>query len=126
MDALLIGTLSGAGVAGAGTCLIGAWWHRRRMRLLTTRIARLQAELDRLRASRQGSRPEAAGRIEPPSIRLSTAIVPTARPQRRPLWASMRSRMRTLHDRQAALSVALPFLDTVASTRHTASSNDPG
>ena len=124
MDALLIATLSGAGVACAGTGLIGAWWHRRRMRQLTAHIAGLHAELDRLRAQPQVARSAAAWRIEPPSIRLSTSLVSNPKPQRRRLWPTLRSRMRTLDDRQAALSVALPFLDTVASTRHTANSND--
>ena len=125
MDALLIATLSGAGVACAGTCLIGAWWHRRRMRLLTARIVRLHAELDRLRAPRQASRLEAAWRVEAPSIRLSTSMLPTAPPQRRRFWPAMRSRLRGLDGRRAALKGALPFLDTVASTRHTAGSHEP-
>ena len=124
MNALLIATLSGAGVACTGTCLIGAWWHRRRMRLLTARIAGLHAEIDRLRAQPQVARSAAAWRIEPPSIRLSTVLVSNPKPLRRRLWQTLRSRTRTLGDRQAALTVALPFLDTVASTRHTASSND--
>ena len=124
MNALLIATLSGAGVACAGTCLVGAWWHRRRTRRLTARIERLHAELDQLRAPRHASRAEAAWRIESPLIRLATPIAPSPHPHRRRLWPTLRSRARTLDDRRAALSVALPFLDTVASTRHTAPSNE--
>jgi hypothetical protein len=124
MDALLIATLSGAGAACAGTCLVGAWWHRRRTRLLTTRIARLHAELDRLRAPRHMLRAESPWRTESPSIRLSTSIL-QASPQRRRFWPAMRSRLRALDDRRAAVTVALPFLDTVASTRHTAGSHEP-
>ena len=124
MNALLIATFGGAGVACAGTCLIGAWWHRRRVRQLTTRIARLQAELGRLRAPRQLARGEAGRRVDTPSIRLSTSMLQIATPQRRRFWPAVRSRLRALDGRRIAAS-ALPFLDTVASTRHTAGTHEP-
>jgi len=125
MNTLLIATLSSAGVAGACTWLVGAWWHRRRTRSLMLHVARLHAELDRLRPSSPPSRVNAGLRIDGQTMRTSTAVPLASRPHRRRLWPTLRSRVRTLRDRRASLSIALPFLDTVASTRHTAASSDP-
>jgi hypothetical protein len=127
MNPLLFETLICAGAASAGTCLIGAWWHRRRTRWMVAHIARLQAELDRVHAARSSpARADLGMRFDAPSTRPSTAIQPTVQSQRRRLWSTMRARVRSLGSRRAAsLSKALPFLDTVATTRHTASSTDP-
>jgi len=125
MNTLLIATLSGAGVAGACTWLVSAWWHRRRTRSLVAQVVRLDAELDRLRAPRPPGRADAGVRTDGSALRPSMAVPLAALPHRRRLWPTLRSRVRTLRDRRASLSTALPFLDTVASTRHTAASGDP-
>jgi len=122
---LLIATLSGAGVAGACTWLVVAWCHRRGTRSLIAQVAHLHAEIDRLRASRPSARTDAGVQIDAAAIRHSKAVSQSALPHRRRFWPALRSRVRTLRDRRASLSIALPFLDTVASTRHTAPPGDP-
>jgi hypothetical protein len=115
--------LSGAS-AGACAFLVGVWWHRRRMHVLMARIARLQAEVERLRATRPVPRAEGEMRKSAPPLRPSVANSPIIAPHRRRFWPTMRSRIRALGRRRGSLSTALPFLDTVASTRHTAAWND--
>jgi hypothetical protein len=127
MNAFLIETAFCAGAASVCTWLVGAWWHRRRTHALVAHIARLHVELDRVRTLRSlPARTELPKRFDASPMRAPIAVLATNAPsQRRRLWTSMRARVRSLGDRRAAsLSMALPFLDTVATTRHTAVSHD--
>ncbi|MEO6745760.1 MAG: hypothetical protein ABIS28_07525 [Caldimonas sp.] len=128
MNAIWIETAICAGAASVCTGLVGAYWHRRRTRAMLAHIARLHAELERVRTSRSlPAHAELGRRFDASAMRPLTATPATTAPSpRRRLWTSMRARVRSLGDRRAgSLSMALPFLDTVATTRHTPVSHDP-
>ena len=128
MNAFWIETAICAGAASVCTGLVAAWWHRRRARAMLAHIAGLPAELERVRSSRSFSaRAELGTRFDASAMRPPIATQATTAPShRRRLWTSMRARVRSLGDRRAgSLSMALPFLDTVATTRHTGVSHDP-